>query len=142
MKHESYANSEWRYQLQPGDVVETHWGLACIADTHYGKYGLRYCCQHLDAAKKDAQVWLFPAEIDVTHGSVFRESNNQYGFPNLYDEISDPEHKMPVCPGCNSYVMPNRGSGTLCDACEHEFNVHCAHDYADVLVEESNRGND
>ena len=52
---------------------------------------------------------------------------NQHGFLDTLDEEGHP-----VCPQCHCCVMPNRGQGTLCNACNHDLLVECEADYNDA----------
>jgi len=61
--------------------------------------------------------------------TTFVDETNEYGFPQTYQV--DRECKTPVCPHCHALVMPNRGQGTLCTECQHDFDVECDHDYHD-----------
>ena len=63
--------------------------------------------------------------IDDINGTAYRtDTINEYGFVQTVDEDG-----YPVCSQCGCCVMPNRGEGTLCSMCAHEFLMHCEADY-------------
>lgn len=110
-----------------GDTVEYRGKHACVVDTHLGRYGMRYKLE-INFGKGLEQIWVFKSEIVFGIYPIYREYINKYGFPDML-EITADEHPHEVCPQCKSCVMPNRGNGMLCDACDHEFTLHCEHDY-------------
>lgn len=56
-------------------------------------------------------------------GTPATEVINAYGYPQTVDEDGSP-----ICSGCGAAVLTNRGQGTICGSCEHEFTLHCSHD--------------
>lgn len=120
------VNEYWRDRLEPGDCVQYKEMNVTVWDTYAGKYGMRYKIHFNDSHKVE---WVFGTELDVSCGSILREATNKYGFKNMYDVLNDPNCRMPVCATCGVFVLPNRGSGMICDSCEHAFNVHCEADY-------------
>lgn len=58
----------------------------------------------------------------------FYDGINQYGFPQTFQRSGDDTADIPVCAQCHACVMPNRGQGMICDACDHAFTIECQHD--------------
>lgn len=65
-------------------------------------------------------------EVNV-NTSDFYETTNEHGYPQTMQ--CDPKGDIPVCSQCKSVVMPNRGSGTCCEWCQHEAMLEMSHDY-------------
>jgi hypothetical protein len=57
----------------------------------------------------------------------FIEETNEHGFPQTMQHDGQGKY-FPVCSDCRACVMPNRGQGMICDACDHEFTLHCEAD--------------
>jgi hypothetical protein len=64
---------------------------------------------------------------------MYYEATNEHGHPQTYAHASyfGGGKDFPVCCGCHSHVMLNRGSGMLCDNCAHSIELEMSHDYAD-----------
>ena len=74
------------------------------------------------------------------HNKDHGQSQTTIEFPNKYGFIDhvlvengeivrfDNGDPMPVCPQCKCHVMPNKGQGTMCMSCQHEFDIECEHD--------------
>lgn len=71
---------------------------------------------------------------DKQTGQTTIELENKYGFIDHIlvengEIVRFPSGSpMPVCPSCLCHVMPNRGSGSTCDACNYESTLHFEHD--------------
>ena len=92
--------------------------LCTVLDKH--DYDVEYDC-----ASKFTQVWsmggtpIYPRIVEIC-----ADITNEFGFPQYVDDEGHP-----TCPQCHCLVMPNRGQGTACDKCQHEFLIECEHDY-------------
>ena len=81
----------------------------------------------------DTELQPSVAEIAGEEEEDFYEVQvNPHGFPQTYQRNShgySSAADSPVCSQCQAAVMPNRGQGTACDSCQHEFLLECQHDY-------------
>lgn len=72
-------------------------------------------------------------EEDVESGIY--ETTNQYGHPQTMQR--DPSGEFPICSCCYCHVMPNRGQGTQCDACNHLDDMSFDYEYDEGIVSNS-----
>lgn len=117
--------------LQVQDTVEYKGKPAVVLETHNGRHGMRYKLLTGDTVWDNKTVWVFESEFVFGTYPVYRRVVNAHGFTDMCELHSD-GFSSPVCVQCKACVMPNRGSGMLCDSCAHEFDLHCEHDNADI----------
>ena len=105
-------------------------------ERHMGRYGPRLGIMlsfQKDAKWEEETRWFFPSEIDTSYYPIYRDVENKHGFKDCLDINCDHPY-IPLCPTCHCCVMPNRGQGMICDTCDHEFTLHCQHDYDEGML--------
>lgn len=125
-------------QLETGDdvYVKALEMKGCIVDKHIGPYGgrLGVLLQFKNNEKWEEEIrWFFKNEVDTSRYPIYRHIENKYGFKDCLD-INCTDAYVPLCSQCHCCIMSNRGSGTICDTCDHEFTLHCQHDYDEGML--------
>ena len=74
-------------------------------------------------------------------GQTTVEITNKFGFIDhvlvengTWQYYNGGDRPILVCPQCMSMVRENRGSGCLCDSCNHDLIIECEHDHAIGLI--------
>lgn len=130
-------NDSLDIKLERGDKVfiKTLQAPGYFQEMHYGRFGHR-CGVSIEVQKNGRSEtetqWFWCREIDTGRYPIYRYVKNQYGFNDCLD-INCLYVYNPTCPICHCSVMPNRGGGMICDACDHVITIECQRDYDEGL---------